>query len=116
MERLRRLSSVAILIILLVGVVGLACSKQCPFCGAYQLQTDPNQSIAFTRDGTFYWVTLSARSSGHWYADGNRITVTAAWGTFRGTIEGDKFIDSQGSIWVKAVSYRPCIFDLFCYQ
>jgi hypothetical protein len=93
-------------------VVGGACSYACAFCGAYRLQTDPTQSISFQRDGKFEWVTLSANASGYWYADGDNITVSINWGTFTGRMEGGKFIDSGGSVWVQTVEYRPPLLSI----
>jgi hypothetical protein len=57
-------------------------------------------------------MTLSANASGYWYADGDNITVSINWGTFTGRIEGEKFIDSGGSVWVQTVGYRPHILSI----
>lgn len=96
-------------IVLLVAVVGAACQYDCDCCGSYQLETDPSQWISFQRDGGFLWTTLLAHASGNWYADGDKITVTINWGTFTGRIEGRKFIDSGGSVWVQTTEDRSCI-------
>jgi hypothetical protein len=108
MKRIDKLSLTVIIISLFVAVVGVACQYNCDFCGSYQLETDPSQWIAFQRDGRFQWVTTLAQASGNWYADGGKITVPINWGTFTGRIEGRKFIDSGGIVWVRTTEYRSC--------
>ena len=109
MKRIVELSLVLIVMSLLVAVVGVACQYNCDFCGSYQLETDSSQWISFQRDGGFQWMTELAQASGNWYADGDKITVTINWGTFTGRIEGRKFIDSEGIVWVQTTEYRSCI-------
>jgi hypothetical protein len=109
MERITKLSLILIVMVLLLAVVGVACSYTCDFCGAYRLQTDPIQSVLFERDGRFEWVTSLAQASGSWHADGDKIAVTTNWGEFTGRIEGERFIDSGGSIWVQTTEDRSCI-------
>jgi len=111
-ERLTKLALIAIVITLPFSVAGVACSITCGFCGAYQLETDPSQSILFERDGRFWWLTLSASASGDWHADGDEVTVSTNWGTFTGKIEGRKFVDSRGGIWVPTVGYRPPLLSI----
>ena len=109
MKRIAKLSLIVMIIVLLVAVVGVACQYTCDFCGSYQLETDHSQLISFQRDGGFQWMTELAKASGNWYADGDKITVTINWGTFTGRIEGRKFIDSGGIVWVQTARYRSCI-------
>jgi hypothetical protein len=108
MKKIEKLSSTMI-IALLVTVVGVACQYTCDFCGSYGLETDPTQWIAFQRDGGFQWVTALAQASGNWHADGDKITVTINWGTFTGRMEGRRFIDSRGVVWVQTMEDRSCI-------
>jgi len=109
MERITKLPLMLIIMVLLLAVVGVACSYTCDFCGAYRLQTDSIQSILFERDGGFRWVTSLGEASGYWYGDDDKITVTTNWGEFTGRIEGKKFIDSEESIWVQTTEDRSCI-------
>jgi hypothetical protein len=109
MKRIGKLYLAAMTVVLLVAVTGTACQYTCDFCGSYKLETDPNQSIAFQRDGGFQWLTLLAQASGNWYGDANKITVISSWGNFSGTIEGKKFIDSGGNTWVQSTEDRSCL-------
>ena len=109
MKRIVKLYLIVMIVVLLVAVVGVACQYNCDFCGSYRLETDHSQSISFQRDGGFHWMTELALASGNWYADGDKITVTINWGTFTGRIEGRKFIDSGGILWVQTIEDRSCI-------
>jgi hypothetical protein len=109
MKRMGKLSLAVMTIVFLVAVTGTACQYTCDFCGSYKLDTDPNQSILFQRDGGFQWLTLLAQASGNWYDDGDNITVISSWGNFSGKIEEQKFIDSGGSTWLQTAEDRSCI-------
>jgi len=109
MKRIDKLSVTVIIIVLLVAVVGAACQYSCDFCGSYWQETDHSQLIFFQREGGFEWITELAQASGNWYSDGDKITVAINWGTFTGRIEGRKFIDSAGSVWVQTTEDRSCL-------
>jgi hypothetical protein len=89
-----------IVIVLLTAIVAMVGCNTCSICGVYLAKDDPNVYIEFLSDGTFNFGGLF---TGHWYADGNKITVTIPLlGSGTGMLKGNIFTDSDGRIWVKS--------------
>lgn len=100
MRTLGKYSVTVIVIILLTTMVSMVGCNTCTICGVYVLKEEPNGYLEFRSDGTFNGPF--GMFTGHWYADGDKITVTTQWGSGTGRIEGNRFIDSDGRIWVKS--------------
>jgi len=100
--------TIGIFLIILLTTVGTmaGCGDSCSICGVYVNKENPRLYIEFRDDGTYYMPVIVGVLQGHWYADGNMITVTSQLGSDTGEIVGDQFIDRSGGIWIKSGSYK----------
>jgi hypothetical protein len=91
-----------LLTILLATVVTTVGCNTCSICGVYVNKENPRLYIEFRDDGTYYMPVMVGVIQGHWYADGNKITVTSQLGSDTGKIVGNQFIDRSGGTWTKS--------------
>jgi len=92
--------AIGVALVLLFSVVGFAgCSTSTSsVAGLYVNQDDPHLFLQLNSDGTF---VMPLGFHGSWQVDGNELTFITPLGLDTARIEGNKIIDSSGTVWVK---------------
>ncbi|GFP37686.1 hypothetical protein HKBW3S44_01363 [Candidatus Hakubella thermalkaliphila] len=94
------LGAVALILILLVVLVILP--RGLGIYGTYEMENFPAYFTEIKRDGTFSQTMWGMRIDGRWEREGNRLTfIVPGLPTSSGTIEGNRIIADDGSVWIK---------------